>query len=757
MTYIYSNVTVGGESMAYNSPSAMCQTDGTKTPYWAYTNVGFEGGTSFAAPEVAGLAALVRDYFQQGFYPTGVATPANAITPSGSLVKAVILASGEDMATSSTPSVFAINKRYSSDVGYGRANLPGVLHVGNGAPFLWVQNNDTLGQGATKSFTYNINGNATPLRVMMTYYDAAGDALQKNADLRVTIGGNVYRGNVLSTGWSTTEARSTQRTTPRACSSTPRTDCRFGNRAGRSHRHQQPGRHELLPGRHGERRQLVGPAGLPRQGCLHLRRFRQHHGQRRVGDVAGQRHADQPEQSVASDRYRDRQLHRRQRRLHRNHPDRIGHHRGRRREPRGDLPRRHTRERHRRLHAAVSDAGFAIDGGCDNAAAGDDRVTGPLSNGGVNEFYTKYMDAGEYSSYTFGFINQSGVPLTDVYVALSFSGPAAAKMSALNGPIHVGYVGVGALAGGVFQLYTDPTAASLSSVNLDFDITSPADGYTGPVRLTQPQHLQSNDTITRLNRCSTFNASLSPFTESARTGRTTNPWRWSGGAISPATVSAETRTDGTCGSAVANAAVMTGNSGIAAGANFTGNADSVLLQNFQPLLTATAQRQALPLRWRWHSFYHASETLGATTGVWGIFYNDKWNNPVAPTGDQVALFTNNLGGYFYQTVFDYVGTWNWDVANGGTPDNPNAVTPAPNQLIITFPYGSATGSPPRARGSPTATSMPISPCSAAHRRRRPAVTSRSTTTTSSTTSSMRRDRGAPARPAPKRARSLSIS
>src|SRR6185436_8521610 len=86
---------------------------------------------------------------------------------------------------------------------YGRANLPGVLHIGNGAPFLWVQNNDTLGQGATKSFTYNINGNATPLRVMMTYYDAAGDALQKNADLRVTIGGNVYRGNVMSGSWST--------------------------------------------------------------------------------------------------------------------------------------------------------------------------------------------------------------------------------------------------------------------------------------------------------------------------------------------------------------------------------------------------------------------------------------------------------------------------------------------------------------------------------------------------------------------------
>jgi hypothetical protein len=40
--------------------------------------------------------------------------------------------------------------------------------------------------------------------------------------------------------------------------------------------------------------------------------------------------------------------------------------------------------------------------------------------------------------------------------------------------------------------------------------------------------------------------------------------------------------------------------------------------------------------------------------------------------------------YYYQTVFDYVGTWNWETANTGTPDDPNAGTPAPNQLFITF-------------------------------------------------------------------------
>ena len=37
-------------------------------------------GTSYAAPLVAGMAALVRDYFAQGFYPSGAPIASNALT-----------------------------------------------------------------------------------------------------------------------------------------------------------------------------------------------------------------------------------------------------------------------------------------------------------------------------------------------------------------------------------------------------------------------------------------------------------------------------------------------------------------------------------------------------------------------------------------------------------------------------------------------------------------------------------------------------
>src|SRR5205085_8423383 len=45
-------------------------------------------GTSFASPSVAAAAALIRQYYTDGFYPTGVATPPNSFVPSAALMKA---------------------------------------------------------------------------------------------------------------------------------------------------------------------------------------------------------------------------------------------------------------------------------------------------------------------------------------------------------------------------------------------------------------------------------------------------------------------------------------------------------------------------------------------------------------------------------------------------------------------------------------------------------------------------------------------
>ena len=693
LTYVAFSAAVGGEKEAGERPHAMCQTDAAQPVYWDFGNTQTLGGTSFAAPEAAGLAALVRDYFQQGFYPTGTATPANAITPTGALVKAVILASGEDLGTTASPSTsIPIAKRYSNDVGYGRANLPGVLHLGGGAPLLWVQNGDSLGDGATKSFFYNIQSSSIPLKVMMVYYDAAGNALQADADLKVTIGGNVYWGNNYSGGWSTSSTSTRDHTNPTEgvfldashglpSSGTVQVDViGFNDPGGMTYSLVVSGdvasaavtEVSLDKGKYacnGTIKVSVNDASAtsPVQVTLVSKDGASNVIDTQIVNCTGSNGFFQgtivanggivvSNGGTVTASYT------------------------------GATPATSSIS----CQVAVADGGSIITGGCDDASAGTDQVNGPLSNGGTNEFYTKYMDAGEASAYQFGFTNQTGAPLTDVTVTLSFSGAGAPNMTVFNNPIHVGKMPVGALAGATFQVATDALAAGLTPVNMQFDVTSPGDGYTTPTRITQAQLLQANDVVSRRNRCSTFNANITGFTDTAVGGHPLSGWKWSGNASTPSTVGSENRTDGLCSNNTANAAVMIGNSLITSGNNFTGNSDSVLATLFQPALTGNGPSgQPYHYAWKWHSFYHASETLGATTGVWGVFYNDQWNSSTSPTGDQVATTFPIAVAYYYQTIFDYVGTWNWEPANTGTPDNPNlnATTvpiAAPNQLFVTF-------------------------------------------------------------------------
>jgi hypothetical protein len=55
------------------------------------------GGTSFSSPMAAGGALLVRQYFADGYYPSGARNAPNGSNPSNALVKAVILNSGRNM------------------------------------------------------------------------------------------------------------------------------------------------------------------------------------------------------------------------------------------------------------------------------------------------------------------------------------------------------------------------------------------------------------------------------------------------------------------------------------------------------------------------------------------------------------------------------------------------------------------------------------------------------------------------------------
>ena len=64
--------------------------------------------------------ALVRQYFTDGFYPSGMATPGSGFTPSGALIRAVMLNSAVDMT--------GIAGFPSNQEGWGRTLLDNALY-----------------------------------------------------------------------------------------------------------------------------------------------------------------------------------------------------------------------------------------------------------------------------------------------------------------------------------------------------------------------------------------------------------------------------------------------------------------------------------------------------------------------------------------------------------------------------------------------------------------------------------------------------
>ena len=83
--------------------------------------------TSWAAPAVAGGAALVRQYFQEGWYPTGERKIWDRRDPSGALVKAILLNGTVDMTDVVQSDRYRLLK-YPNDIeGWGRLLLDDAL------------------------------------------------------------------------------------------------------------------------------------------------------------------------------------------------------------------------------------------------------------------------------------------------------------------------------------------------------------------------------------------------------------------------------------------------------------------------------------------------------------------------------------------------------------------------------------------------------------------------------------------------------
>jgi hypothetical protein len=92
-------------------------------------------GTSMATPTVAGNAVLIKQYFQDGWFPSGTLNPADSFIPSGALLKAMLLQSGVNMDYVTYDNDNGLYQQstggYPSNIqGFGRIRLSNVLNFG---------------------------------------------------------------------------------------------------------------------------------------------------------------------------------------------------------------------------------------------------------------------------------------------------------------------------------------------------------------------------------------------------------------------------------------------------------------------------------------------------------------------------------------------------------------------------------------------------------------------------------------------------
>src|SRR5262249_33627024 len=117
-----------------------------------FTSSGFTG-TSMACPAVSGAGLLVRQYYTDGFYPSGVANVSDGFIPSGALIKATLINSAVDMS--------GVAGFPSAREGWGRVLLENALYFKDDSRKLVVLHDRRNASGLTTGQSQNYDFTCT--------------------------------------------------------------------------------------------------------------------------------------------------------------------------------------------------------------------------------------------------------------------------------------------------------------------------------------------------------------------------------------------------------------------------------------------------------------------------------------------------------------------------------------------------------------------------------------------------------------------
>ncbi len=197
-----------------SAPATAATSDGNRNGA-ADTGYTSMSGTSTSGPIAMGSGTLVRQYYTEGFYPMGTATPANAMTsPSAALIKATMINSARDPGAAGivpTPGdhPYILNGHSmdypNNDVGWGMLNLDDALYFSGDARELELDDNQFgLLTGQFREYKFTVES-GQPLEITTVWTDYPGTqkdygVLVNDLDLTVIdTDGKIFYGNIYGT------------------------------------------------------------------------------------------------------------------------------------------------------------------------------------------------------------------------------------------------------------------------------------------------------------------------------------------------------------------------------------------------------------------------------------------------------------------------------------------------------------------------------------------------------------------------------